>query len=274
MPRVVGEVRPDGVMVITLNRPKAGNALDPESFQEWQALLRKAAADDAVKAVVITGSGKYFSTGADVRAIAAGVMENPDSMGDVLRNGSAKVCTMLIDFPKLVVAAVNGPVVGFPAGLLGVFDTVYVSTTASYSMPFLHLGIVPEGGSSFTLPATAGRAVANDVLLHGRVLNADEMVRHGIAARKLDCTGDDFRKAAVDLVASGVKKCASSSLLEAKRLINVEHKARLHAANKAETDTVVSQFAKGIPIKRFAAVAGAIGKRRSFENAALRLDTA
>jgi enoyl-CoA hydratase/carnithine racemase len=263
MAHVVAEVRPDGIMVITLNRPTAGNALGPDAFQQWQAIVARAATDDAVKAVVVTGSGKFFSTGADVRAIAGKVMEDPDCMADVLRGGSAKLCTMLIDCPKLTVAAVNGPVVGFPAGLLGVFDTVYVSSTATYSMPFLHLGIVPEGASSYTLPATAGRAVAKDVLLHGRVLSADEMVRHGIAARKLDCTDDAFRAAAVELVASGVAKAAFSSIVEAKRLIGAEIKERMHAANRAETDTVISQFAKGVPIKRFAAVAGSIGKKKS-----------
>jgi peroxisomal 3,2-trans-enoyl-CoA isomerase len=128
-------------------------------------------------------------------------------------------------------------------------------------MPFLQLGIVPEGGSSYTLPKTVGRAVANDVLLHGRTLSADEMVKHGLAAQKLDCTGDAFRTAAIELVASGVKKSAASSLVEAKRLINMEFKERLHAANNAETETVISQFSKGVPIKRFMAVAGAIGKK-------------
>lgn len=247
----------DGVFVLTLNRPSAGNALALQTFEEMKAAIQQAASDDAVRALVVTGNGKYFSTGADVKSIAGSVMEDPASMGSVLRNGSAKVASMLIDFPKITIAAVNGPVVGWPAGMLGVFDMVVVSDTASYQAPFVHLGIVPEGCSTYTLPRTVGRALANDIWFTNRTLSADEMVACGLASRKLPTAG--FREAALQMVTAGATAAAPTSVVASKRLQFVELRQKLQAANNAETDAVIAQFESGVPVKRFMKVAQSIG---------------
>jgi peroxisomal 3,2-trans-enoyl-CoA isomerase len=253
----------DGVMLLTFNRPKVGNALDAQTFVEWQAALKAAESDNSVQVVVVTGSGPYFSTGADVRSIAGADFEGLEK---ILREGSGKTTTMMIDFPKLIVAAVNGPVVGYPAGLLGVFDIVYVSTKASYSMPFLHLGIGPEGCSSVTLPAAAGTSVANDVLVTNRRLSADEMVRVGIAARMFDSAG--FIDTVVAEVTKAVKGAAPSSVVNSKRLIRDAFRVRLHEANEAETANVIAQFKSGVAIKRFMAVARGLAKKQDQDGAA------
>jgi peroxisomal 3,2-trans-enoyl-CoA isomerase len=205
-----------------------------------------------VLAVVMTGAGQHFSTGADLKSMAPAMMEK-GGINDVLRRGSGRVTTLMIDFPKLIVAAVNGPVAGYPAALLGLFDVVYVSEKASYSVPFLQLGIVPEACSSYTLPRTVGVSKANEILLTGRTVSADELVALGIASAKL--SAENFADAVVAKVAAQVKSTAPSSVLHSKRLLRpTQVRAALHAVNEEETLSFVAQFAAGVPMKRFAAV--------------------
>lgn len=251
-----------GIMVVTLNRPKQGNALSPDMFHTLAAMLQKGDADDAVRAIVVTGAGSFFSAGADVSAVAKSVMggAGPAAMEDTLRNGSCKFTDVVIDVKKPLIAAVNGAVVGYPAALLGVFDIVYVSSAASYQVPFLHLAIVPEACSSFTLPRTVGVATANDILMHNRKLSAKELVDLRIAARELPAEG--FLDATLALVRRGVGAAAASSLIQAKELIRGPLRAELHKVNKDETDRLVGQFNGGEPFERFMAMAEALKAKK------------
>lgn len=252
------------VWVVTMNRPKLGNAMSMEMYPLLTRALRDAAADKAVKAVVLTGAGQFFSTGADVAQAAQKMIEGSGDVSELtatLRSGPITLTQTIIDFPKLLVAAVNGPVVGFPAGLLGLCDLVFVSETATYSTPFMHLGLVPEGASSHTIPRIVGSALAMDLLLTNRKLSAAEMVSSGLASRVLPA-GDAFVPKALEIVEKGAAASAAGSLVEAKRLIRGLNAEKLRADYKVEADALVARFEGGEPMKRFAKLFMKMGERK------------
>ena len=251
------------VVVITLNRPKQGNALAMPMYGKITAAFQAAAANKDIKAVVLTGNGTFFSTGADVAEAAKRAMngEGPEVVGQNIRNNPVVLTQTLIDFPKFAVAAVNGPVVGYPAGLLGLFDLVLVSETASYQTPFMQLGLVPEAGSSFTIPRSVGHQIAGDLLFTGRKLNAQEMVSVGIASRVIPA--ENFRETAIGIIEQAAKKNSAASLIAAKAMLRAPMRAELFRVNLREADGLVARFMSGEPMERFAAVfADLEGKRK------------
>jgi peroxisomal 3,2-trans-enoyl-CoA isomerase len=252
------------VVVITLNRPKQGNALAMPMYAKITAAFQAAAANKSVKAVILTGNGPFFSTGADVAEAAERAMsgEGPEKVGQNIRNYPVVLTQTLIDFPKFAVAAVNGPVVGYPAGLLGLFDMVFVAEGATYQTPFMQLGLVPEAGSSFTIPRNAGHAMAADLLFTGRKLTAAEMVNCGIASRVLP--NEQFREKVVALVAGTAKSNSASSLIAAKAMLRAPMRTELARVNLREADGLVARFQSGEPMERFAAVFAELqGKKKS-----------
>jgi peroxisomal 3,2-trans-enoyl-CoA isomerase len=243
-----------GIYTITLNRPKQGNALAMRMYASIISHLDAAEKDSSVRAVVVTGAGKFFSTGADVAEAAQSVLAGGDikDLTASLYSGPVRLTQKLIDFPKLAVAFVNGPVVGYPAAQLGVYDLVYVSDSATYQLPFLQLGIAPEACSSVTLPATVGVSTANDLLLHGRVLKAAELVSLGIASRQFPAA--TFNADASAELLKALKASSPNSILASKALLRAPMKSVLTDANKREADALCARFESGEPAKRFAKV--------------------
>jgi peroxisomal 3,2-trans-enoyl-CoA isomerase len=252
------------VVVVTLNRPKQGNALAMPMYAKITAAFQAAAANKSVKAVILTGNGPFFSTGADVAEAAKRAMggEGPEMVGQNIRNFPVVLTQTLIDFPKFAVAAVNGPVVGYPAGLLGLFDLVFAAESATYQTPFMQLGLVPEAGSSFTIPRNAGHQMASDLLFTGRKLSATEMVNAGIASRVLP--NDKFRETVVSIVTTAAKANSAASLLAAKAMMRAPMRMELARVNLREADGLIARFMSGEPMERFAEVfAGLQEKKKS-----------
>lgn len=246
----------EGIMVIRLNRPQHGNALKLAMYSSIRRALEDAARDESIEVVMVTGTGQFFSTGADVteaaqRVLAGGGVE---MLQKELMQHPVALTAAMIGFPKLLVAAVNGPVVGYPAAQLGLYDLVVVSDKASYQIPLLHLGLVTEACCSITLPATVGTAVAMDLLLTGRTLDAHEMVRVGIASRvvPLGNSQQDFVEAVCAVVTEGCVKCSKSSIPAAKRLLRgPEWQEKLLRQNKREAEALIAQFLTGEPLEKF-----------------------
>ena len=162
-----------GVATITIDRPDKKNAITGDMYEALVANLRKAD-DRAVRAVVITGAGTAFTAGNDLKDFGNPRFAQPDS--PVLGFMQA-----LAAYEKPVIAAVNGLAVGIGVTMLLHCDLVYVSETATFSMPFVNLGLVPEFGSTLLLPAIAGRVRAAEKLLLGRPFLAAEAVVMGVA---------------------------------------------------------------------------------------------
>ena len=254
----------NGIQIITFNRPKAGNALAMAMYHAVTKALKEAATNDAVKAVVITGKGKYFSTGADVAEASKNAMSGAgeESLIQGLKDGPVALTQAMIEFPKFVIAAVNGPVVGYPAGLLGTFDLVLVSENASFQVPFFHLGICPEGASSLGIARDIGVKRYTEWLLSNRVVKAKEMLESGLACGKLYPAENFIDNVIADLT-RGVKATPMSSVLVSKKLLRAPDLEEYRKTNPREFEALAAQFREGTVIKRFAAVMMGLEKKKS-----------
>ena len=140
----------DGVRRLTLNRPDALNAFNQELWYAAAEALEEAADDDAIRCVVITGTGRAFSAGQDLAE-----MDDPSVFEDS-EPGYARFMPVLESFPKPVVAAVNGVGVGIGLTMLLHCDLVFISTEARLKAPFISLGVTTEASASVMMPATMG----------------------------------------------------------------------------------------------------------------------
>ena len=163
-----------GVATLSFDRPAKKNAITAGMYEQFVAHLKTAAADPAIRAVLVTGTGGAFTAGNDLKDFSNPKFAQADSpvIGFMLG---------LATFEKPVVAAVEGIAVGIGVTLLLHCDLVYVADDASFSMPFTSLGLVPEFASTVLLPQIAGRARAAEKLLLGKPFPAAEAVVMGIA---------------------------------------------------------------------------------------------
>ncbi len=172
------------VAVITLNRPQVLNALNPVMINAWEAAIRKANADDAVGAIVVTGAGKAFCAGADMDGWFLPFLRGEHAYIDEdQRLGGLAVIDdwiSLLRDSKPLVAAVNGAAIGGGITMLLPFDVIYASSAASFMFPFARVGIVPEYCSSHFLSARVGLARASEWMLSGRKISAEEAERSGL----------------------------------------------------------------------------------------------
>lgn len=164
------------VTTMTIARPEKRNAITQDMYAAMADALEDYAQSEDVRAFVITGAEDYFTSGNDLQDFAKGAKS--DGVPPVIR-----FLTAISTCPKPLIAAVNGPAIGVGVTLLLHCDLIVISATATFSTPFVQLALVPEAASSLLLPATVGMAVANDMFLANRVLDADEAIRFGLASR-------------------------------------------------------------------------------------------
>lgn len=172
-PRILTECR-DGVLVATLNRPERANALDGASLKALLELFSVTALADFCAVVVLTGSGRHFCAGADVKAYP----NEPDAMS--LRKGFHPVVTAMTQLDKPIVAAVNGSVSGGGLGLFLAADVRIMGDTAQLLPSWIKLGLVPDLGASWLLPRMMG-APAFDWLITGQAMPAQRALELGLA---------------------------------------------------------------------------------------------
>jgi 2-(1,2-epoxy-1,2-dihydrophenyl)acetyl-CoA isomerase len=174
----------DGVGLIQLNRPEKMNAIGALTRQQLGDAIKQAERDDAVRVVVLTGSGRAFCSGADVTEMVAGAgMRTPEDVGNVLRNEYMPMLTRLRTMPKPVIAAMNGPAVGIGASYALACD-IRIATPEAYLMEaFVNIGLAPDGGVSWLLPRLAGTGVAYEMFFSGKPLSAADAHRLGVINR-------------------------------------------------------------------------------------------
>src|SRR5215216_2188262 len=143
---------------IVLDRPDRLNAWDKQLGADLLAAVELATADDAVRAVTITGAGRAFSSGADLRAGFDTTPDGRPDIGPILRDRYHPIITGVRRMPKPVLAAVNGPAVGIGCSLALACDLVLARESAYFLLAFVNIGLVPDGGSSVRVPAAQGRA--------------------------------------------------------------------------------------------------------------------
>jgi 2-(1,2-epoxy-1,2-dihydrophenyl)acetyl-CoA isomerase len=208
--------RRDGELRITLNRPDALNAWDKQLGIDLLAAVREAA-DDAVRAVVITGAGRAFSSGADLRAGFDPTPEGHPDVETVLHERYHPIITGLRELPKPVVAAVNGPAVGIGCSLALACDLIVARESAYFLLAFVNIGLVPDGGSSLLLPERIGLARATEMAMLGERIPARQALEWGLINR---VTADDELDAVVDALAARLAAGATASYAGIKRQFN------------------------------------------------------
>ena len=196
------------VAIITLNRPEAGNSFDFRLMEEIDAVLREVGNDKSIRAVILTGAGKYFSTGVDLNMFtnAESLVGKEDKVPEKITAdddqtyGKGTVVGAVIrmrNMSKPVIGAVNGPVAGAGFSLVLGCDIRIASDRARFSMVFVKRGIVPDTGGSFTLPRVVGLPRACELIFTGDMIDAAEAERMGLVNRVVP--HDDLMKAAKEL---------------------------------------------------------------------------
>jgi 2-(1,2-epoxy-1,2-dihydrophenyl)acetyl-CoA isomerase len=165
---------------LTLNRPKTLNAWTAEFGRELKQAVEGEAADDSVRAVLVTGAGRGFSSGADLRA---GFEPADDGMPDIrkeLHGLYHPVIAGIRRLPKPVVAAINGPAVGIGCSLALACDLVMMAESAFLGLAFVNVGLMPDGGSTAFVPPAVGKARAFQMALLGERIPAARALDWGL----------------------------------------------------------------------------------------------
>jgi len=174
-----------GAATIELNRPQALNAWNAQLGDDLLAALGRAAADDAVRAVIITGAGRAFSSGADLKDVSGG-HTTPDGRPDVYTTLTERyhpIMEAIREMPKPVLAAVNGPAVGIGCSLALCCDLILAAESAYFLLAFVNIGLVPDGGSSLFVPTRVGMARATELAMLGEKLGARKALEWGLINR-------------------------------------------------------------------------------------------
>jgi 2-(1,2-epoxy-1,2-dihydrophenyl)acetyl-CoA isomerase len=216
---------------IVLNRPDVMNAWDKQLGTDLLAAVEEAAADDSVRAVVVTGAGRAFSSGADLKAGFDATPEGHPDVGTALRERYHPIIAGLRRMPKPVVAAVNGPAVGIGCSLALACDLVVARESAYFLLAFVNIGLVPDGGSSLLVPERAGFARAMEMAMLGERIPARQALEWGLVNR---VTADDELDGAVDELAARLAAGPTAAYAGAKEQLNQWLFARMDAQLELE----------------------------------------
>ncbi|GLW62271.1 enoyl-CoA hydratase [Actinomadura rubrobrunea] len=186
----------DGVATITLNRPEAMNSLTVEMKEALRATLERAAADGEARAVLLTGAGRAFCAGQDLREHADNLAAGR-GLDDTVRRHYNPIVRALTELPKPTVAAVNGVAAGAGAGLAWACDLVVASEKATFVTAFTGIGLGPDTGMSWTLQRLVGRAKAAELLLLGEPVKAPQALELGLVGRVVPT--DELASASMEL---------------------------------------------------------------------------
>jgi enoyl-CoA hydratase len=177
----------DGVVLVTLSQPDRRNAMSDAMTAAWPELMEALRTDADVRAVVVTGAGRAFCSGGDISWIGG----EPDALVPDLRARMLAFYRGWLSIRALevpTIAAINGAAVGAGAALALACDIRYAAASARFSVPFSSLGLHPGMATTWLLPEVVGVAAARDLLLTGRMVDAEEMLRLGLVS---SVSGDD-----------------------------------------------------------------------------------
>ena len=163
------------VRILTLNRPEKKNAIDIPMAKALAAALEGVSAAPEIKAVIVTGAGEVFTAGVDLHLFMGGQAEDLPAVTSL--HLAIRGCA------RPVIAAVNGLAIGMGVTLLPWFDLAYCAEEASFTIPFVRLGVVPEFGSSALLPRLIGRQRAAELILRARAIDGRTAESWGLVAR-------------------------------------------------------------------------------------------
>ena len=221
-----------GIVVLTIDRPEARNALSPETRSRFAEYFEAMIEDEAVRAVVVTGAGEHFCAGGDVKTMGS---RDPAAMRDRLSE-MVRIAEIVITFPKPLVAAVRGHAAGAGASIACLADIVVAGDSAKFTVSFLDIGLVPDWGLTYTLPRRVGWAAARRLALTRERVDAAEGHRLGI----VDVRAGDGEVMAVAL--DRARSLAASALGGYGALkAMMEDRGALRAALQTEAQTQIER---------------------------------
>jgi enoyl-CoA hydratase len=223
------------VGVITLNRPKALNALNDALMDELGAALKNFDADDDIGAIVLTGSEKAFAAGADI-GMMAGYSYMDVYKGDYITRNWETIRSIR----KPIIAAVAGFALGGGCELAMMCDIVIAADTAKFGQPEIKLGVIPGAGGTQRLPRAVSKSKAMDLCLTARFMNADEAERAGLVSRVVPA--DRFLKEAID-AATVIASFSLPAVMMAKEAVNRAYETTLSEGVHFERRLFHSLFA-------------------------------
>ena len=206
----------DGIARITLNRPERLNSFNDALHAELRSAL-DAAADPAVRVVVIGGAGRGFCAGQDLAEGAAGPASEPLDLGRTLEQNYLPLIARIRALRKPVIAAVNGVAAGAGASLALACDLVVAARSASFIQAFAKIALVPDAGGTWFLPRLVGHQRAMGLALLGDKLSAEQAEQWGLIWR---CVDDDAFAAEVDILAARLATAPTQALARIKQALD------------------------------------------------------
>jgi 2-(1,2-epoxy-1,2-dihydrophenyl)acetyl-CoA isomerase len=204
----------DAVANITLNRPEVLNALNAALMTGLRAALEKAAADDAVRAIVITANGRGFSAGADLAATGKGGTRDP---GRTLREFYHPTIELMRNMPKPIITAVNGVAAGAGMSIALAGDIILAGQSASFLQAFSKIGLVPDAGSTWFLPRYVGDVRARALAILADRISATDAHSYGMVWKVLP---DDQLLAEANKMADHLSKMPTMAYAMIKQALN------------------------------------------------------
>lgn len=211
------------IATIALNRPEVFNAVNEKLTYELQGALEQVATDQQIRAVIFTGLGKAFCSGQDLKEST--VLKNK-SLADILHQRYNPLIRTMRDLPKPIICKLNGVAAGAGCSLVLACDVIVASEAASLSQLFIHIGLVPDCGSSFFLPRLVGSLKAFELCTLGTKINAHDALELGlvnqvVTAEALDNTVQQLAERyaaaptkAIGLIKKMLQKSGSATLSE------------------------------------------------------------
>ena len=223
MSDVISE-RSGSILRVQLNRPDKKNAMTSSMYVTLADLLNDAARDEQIRVVLWHGAGDSFSAGNDVEDF----LKNPPGPGE---SPQARLMNALINFDKPLVAAVQGAAIGGGTTMLTHCDFVYAAESAKFQMPFINLGLVPEFGSSYSLPMRTGHLRAAELILLGLPFDARRAAELGLVTRVVP---DEKLMATATETAHRLAQKPIDALRASKRLMKLSSREQTEQAMKTE----------------------------------------
>jgi 2-(1,2-epoxy-1,2-dihydrophenyl)acetyl-CoA isomerase len=234
----------DGAATILLNRPEVLNAWTKQFGEALHQAIQQAAADDAVRAVVLRGAGRGFSSGADLKDMG-GTELTPEGHPNVRKRLTEvyhPIITGLREIPKPVLAAVHGPAVGIGCSLALSADLILAGESAYFLLAFVNIGLVPDGGSSLFIPSRVGFTRAMEMAMLGERIPAPKALEWGLINRVVaDDAFDDEVSALTTKLASGPTRSYAGT----KRQLNHWLYTRMHEQLELEASIQQEMAASG-----------------------------
>ena len=222
----------DSILRVELNRPAKKNAMTAAMYIAMADLLNNAAKDDSVRVVLWHGAGDSFCAGNDIEDF----LKNPMGPGD---SPQSRLIDALTNFDKPIVAAVQGAAIGGGTTMLTHCDFVYAGESAKFQMPFINLALVPEFGSSYSIPARIGYLRAAELIQLGQRFDAKRAVELGLATQVVP---DPNLLATAAATAQKLAEKPAEALQACKRLMRQSVREHLQRAERSENEVFSAQL--------------------------------